>query len=204
MIDALRAWLQVTSALEIIAVVLGFVYVLLAVRRSRWCFLAGGIGSAILIYLSLYARLPMQAVLQVYYIGMSVYGFQHWSKQRIGSGGRVGTWPVRLHLGACAGIVLVSVISGRLLTLGTPDAWPYLDSLATWGSLFATWLVARAKLENWLYWIAIDSLQAFLFAAQGLYFIVLLHLVYVGISVAGFLAWLKTYRTHLQAPAQAG
>ena len=37
------------------------------------------------------------------------------------------------------------------------------------GNLFATWLVARVKLENWLYWIAIDAALVYLFAAQALY-----------------------------------
>jgi nicotinamide mononucleotide transporter len=50
------------------------------------------------------------------------------------------------------------------------------------------------KLENWLYWIAIDMVLAYLFGAQKLFFIALMFACYLCISVAGFLAWLKTYR----------
>ena len=112
----------------------------------------------------------------------------------------VSTWPLLHHLAACAAVVAVSALTARWLAAQTQAAWPFLDSLTTWGSLFATWLVARVKLENWLYWIAIDSLLTFLFAAQGLYFVALLSVVYLGVSTVGFLRWLKTYR----APAPAG
>jgi nicotinamide mononucleotide transporter len=63
----------------------------------------------------------------------------------------------------------------------------------------ATWLTARVKLENWIYWLVIDGTLAFLFAAQGLYLYALLSVVYLGVSAVGFVKWLKTYRNPLPA-----
>ena len=192
---ALWSGLLATSPLEAASVVLGFAYAVLAIRRSRWCWVAGGLGSAILIYLSLHARLPMQAALQVYYVVISIYGWWHWTREEETQGMIViSTWPIRWHLVASCGVVLVSALTARSLAQ-THAAWPFLDSLTTWGSLYATWLEARVKLENWLYWILIDSALAFLFAIQGLYFVALLSVVYLGVSVVGFTKWLKTYRT---------
>lgn len=198
MIDALIDGLRATSALEAASVALGIAYLLLAVRRSRWCWVAGGASSAILGYLALHARLPMQAALQVYYVGMSVYGFLHWSKSRTEGAKVITTMPARFHIVACITIVAVSALTARWFASATGAAWPFLDSLTTWGSLFTTWLVARIKLENFLYWIVIDSLLAFLFAAQGLYFVALLCVAYVGIVTAGFFVWLKSYRAQTQ------
>ena len=65
--------------------------------------------------------------------------------------------------------------SARCSRAETDAAWPLLDSLTTWFSLLATWLAARAKLENWLYWIAIDGVLVFLFYVQGLPFLALLN-----------------------------
>ena len=110
----------------------------------------------------------------------------------------VSTWPIRWHLAACAGVILMSAATARWLS-HTQAAWPFLDSLTTWGSLYATWLQARVKLENWLYWICIDSVLGFLFGTQGLYFVALLSVVYLGFSAVGFIRWLKTYRTPLPA-----
>jgi len=197
--DAIWSGLMATSPAEAVSVALGLAYAVLAIRKSRWCWVAGGVSSAIMIYLSLVARLPMQAALQVYYVVISVYGWWHWTREEELQGMlAVSTWPIRWHLAACAGVVLMSALTARWLSQ-SQAAWPFLDSLTTWGSLYATWLQARVKLENWLYWICIDSVLGFLFGTQGLYFVALLSVVYLGFSAVGFIRWLKTYRTPLPA-----
>ena len=40
---------------------------------------------------------------------------------------------------------------------------------------------------------------SFLFGTQGLYFVALLSVVYLGMSAVGFMRWLKTYRTPIPA-----
>jgi nicotinamide mononucleotide transporter len=195
MMRALVAALRAMSLAELVSVLLGLAYLLLAVRRSRWCWVAGGVSSAILVYLSARARLPMQAALQVYYVLMSVYGFRHWSRNENGGERTVTTWPIRFHVAACAAIVAASLATARWLSVETQAAWPYLDSFTTWGSLFTTWLVARVKLENWIYWLVIDAVLAFLFGVQKLYLVALLSVVYLGIVVVGYFSWLKSYRT---------
>jgi len=198
-LDAIWTGLAATSPAEAVSVVLGLAYSVLAIRRSRWCWVSGGLSSAIMIYLSLTARLPMQAALQVYYVVISGYGWWYWTREEEAQGTLlVGTWPVRKHLAACAAVVLISALTARWLA-HTQAAWPFLDSLTTWGSLFATWLQARVKLENWLYWICIDSVLGFLFGAQGLYFVALLSVLYLGFSAVGFIRWLRTYRTPVPA-----
>ena len=198
-IDTLLAGIATSSPSEALSVVLGLLYSVLAVKRSRWCWIAGGLGSAIAIYLSAVARLPMQAALQVYYVVVSAYGYWHWSRDQGEATKSVTVWPVRHHVLACVITIGVSALTARWLASETQAAWPFLDSLTTWGSLFATWLTARVKLENWLYWLAIDGTLMFLFAAQGLFLFALLSLVYLGVSAVGFARWLKTYRNPLPA-----
>jgi nicotinamide mononucleotide transporter len=192
--DAFIAGLAATSPLEAASVLFGLAYSVLAVRRSRWCWLFGGLSSAILVYLFTRARLPMQAVLQVYYVAMSFYGFFTWARHVSDASAVVTTWPLRAHVAAWIGILILSAFSSRWLAAETGAAWPFLDSLTTWTSIFTTWLVVRMKLENWLYWIAIDVVLVFLSGQQKLLFVALMFAAYLGISVAGFLAWLKTYR----------
>jgi nicotinamide mononucleotide transporter len=198
-IESFLAGLGATSAAEVIAVVLGFAYALLAVRRNRLCWIAGGTSTAILAYLFARRQLPMQAVLNLYYVAMSVYGFRHWSRATENRA-PVTTWPVRAHLIAWAGILGLSALSARWLAAETDAAWPYLDSAVAWASVLATWLVARVKLENWLYWIATDAVLVFLSVAQGLHGIAVLYLGYLVISAVGFVTWLKALRTET-APA---
>jgi len=197
-IESILSGLAATTPVEGVSVVLGLLYSILAVKRSRWCWVAGGLGSAILVYLSWVAKLPMQAALQVYYTGMGVYGFWRWSQVEGEATPAVSTLPLAKHVIAWAAILIVTAISSRYLAGQTQAAWPFLDSLTTWGSLFATWLVAQVKLENWLYWIVFDAISMFLFAAQGLMFVALLFAVYLVVAAVGFFTWFRTWRAHAQ------
>ncbi|HXR19953.1 MAG TPA: nicotinamide riboside transporter PnuC [Steroidobacteraceae bacterium] len=197
MIDALARELRATSHVEILAVALGLIYVLLIYRRQRLGWIAGAASSIIYVYLAARAHLPMQSLLQFYYVVMSVYGWCNWTRTEGQLGGGIERWPLRHHLLAGLAIALLSVLTAQVLRRETHAAWPYLDSLTTWTSLFATWLVARLKLENWLYWIAADSIMVYLFAAQGYPFSAALFLSYVTIAVFGFRAWLRRYRLQL-------
>jgi nicotinamide mononucleotide transporter len=192
-IAALLRELYATSALEFLAVVLGVVYVLLILKRNRLGWLAGAGSSIIYVYLAARAHLPMQSLLQFYYVVMSVYGWRNWTRAQQ-QGGGIGRWRLRNHVLALLAIVLLSILTAHWLRLATHAAWPYLDSLTTWISLFATWLVARLKLENWLYWISADSVMAYLFAAQGYPFTAGLFLTYMVIAVFGFREWLQKFR----------
>jgi nicotinamide mononucleotide transporter len=190
---SLRAFAQ-TSPLEDLAVVLGVVYVLLILKRKRLGWIAGGLSSSIYVYLAAHAQLPMQSVLQAYYVVMSFYGWYSWTRAAHNDAPRVRRWPARYHLTALAAIVLLSLISAHWLELETHAAWPYLDSFTTWTSLLATWMVARMKLENWLYWISADAITSYLFAAQGHPVSAGLFLTYLTIAVIGFREWLHQYR----------
>jgi nicotinamide mononucleotide transporter len=197
-IDSFLADLRDTSLLEALAVVLGLAYSVLAVRRNRLCWVAGGTSSAILVYLFARQQLPMQSVLQVYYVGMSVYGFWHWSRQADAARRPVGTWPLWAHGVAWAVILALSALSARWLA--GQSAWPMLDSAVAWASVLATWFVARVKIENWLYWIATDAVLVFLSIQQGLAFVAFLYLGFLCIATVGFVTWLRVLREQ-QAPA---
>ena len=196
LLEALRA----TSPLEAASVLLGLAYVVLAVRRSRLCWVMGGLSSAILVWLYGSTSLPMQSALNAYYVVMSFYGYATWGRTG-GAAPVVGWLPLRGHVLGWLGILLVSGLTARLLAAETQAAWPYLDSLSTSMSLFATWLTARMRLENWLYWIAIDAVVAVLSAAQGLVSVALLYVAYLVIAGFGFAAWLRELRA---SPASAG
>jgi nicotinamide mononucleotide transporter len=193
LIESILAGLRNTTMPEAVSVAFGLVYSLLAVARTRWCWVAGGISSVILMVLAWQAKLPMQGILQAYYVGMAVYGFWHWSKDD-GKAKAVTTWPLRAHLVSLAVILVLSAVSSRYLSTQTEAAWPFLDSVTMWGSLLATWLTAQVKLENWLYWITFDAIAIFLFVKQGLMFVALLFAAYLVISAFGFFTWLRSRR----------
>jgi nicotinamide mononucleotide transporter len=195
-LDGLRA----TSAAEAVSVVAGLLYGVLAVRQNRLCWVFGGVSSAILAWLAARSQLPMQALLQVAYVVMSFYGFRHWARQPGGAASPIGWWPWRVHLGIGVAIALATWTLAPWLAAATQAAWPRLDTATMLASLLATWMVARMRLENWLYWIVIDAIAVFLYGAQGLMFVAVLYVVYLVIAVFGWFEWRSRLRLQ-SAPA---
>jgi nicotinamide mononucleotide transporter len=193
-IATLLRGLALTSPPEALAVLLGVVYVLLILKRKRLGWIAGALSSSIYVYLAARARLPMQSVLQAYYVVMSFYGWYRWTRAAQNDQAPITRWSPRRHLAALAAIALLSFITAHWLALETHAAWPRLDSFTTWTSLLATWMVARMILENWLYWISADAIMAYLFAAQGYPVTTGLFLTYLVIAVIGYREWLHQYR----------
>jgi nicotinamide mononucleotide transporter len=191
--------LKGTSAAEAVSVLAGLVYGVLAVRQNRLCWLFGGVSSAILAWLAARAQLPMQALLQLAYVAMSVYGFRHWSRQATSM--PIGWWPWRVHLGIGVAIALATWALAPWIAAATQAAWPRLDTATLLASLLATWMVARVRLENWLYWIVIDAIAMFLYGAQGLMFVAVLYAVYLVIAVFGWFEWRSRLRRQGAATA---
>jgi nicotinamide mononucleotide transporter len=133
---------------------------------------------------------------------MAIYGWLSWTRSSASGELPVGLWPLPYHLGAALLLALLSFGSASLLVANTDAAaWPRLDSLTFWFSLFATWLAARGRLENWLYWIVIDLVLVFLSYKQGSMPMALLNLLFIAIAIGGFIAWRRRFQAQLQAVA---
>lgn len=175
----------------------GVGYAVLAARRNRLCWISGAVSSACAALVAGVSALPMQSGLQVFFVGMAVYGWINWTRSSSRGEVPVGRWPLAWHLAAGAGCVLLSLASARLLARETQAAWPMLDSLTTYFSLLATWLAARARLENWLYWIVIDAGLVYLFYAQQRPWLALLNALFIVIAASGFIAWRRQFQSQV-------
>jgi nicotinamide mononucleotide transporter len=85
----------------------------------------------------------------------------------------------------------MAYLSGSLLNIYTSAAFPFIDSLTTWGAIFATYMVAKKLLENWVYWFVIDSISVMLFMSRGLILTSLLFFIYLFIIYFGYKKWTK-------------
>lgn len=172
---------------EALAVVLAIAYLLLAIRQNIWCWAAGIASTLIYGMLFFRAALYTEALLQLFYIGVSVYGWWHWS--RPAEPLPVTRWPLRHQLWALAAVLALGLANGALLAAFTPAALPYPDALVSWASVLATWMVARKLLENWLWWFVIDSASMWIYAQRGLWLTVLLFGLYLLLILRGYRAW---------------
>jgi len=172
---------------EALAVVLAVAYLLLAIRQNVCCWAAGIASTLIYAVLFFRAALYTETLLQFFYIGVSVYGWWHWSRPRAPL--PVTRWPPRRQLQALAAVCALGLANGALLAAFTPAALPYADALVSWASVLATWMVARKLLENWLWWFVIDSASMWIYAQRGLWLTVALFALYLVLIVRGYRAW---------------
>ncbi len=183
------------APLEVIAVAAAIGYLLLAIRQNIWCWLGAGISSAIYVYLFFAAKLYMESALNLFYFAMAFYGWWVWYSGRSGDEELpVSAWPYRVHATAIAAIVAASMLSGYLLSRYSDAVYPYIDSMTTWGAIWATFLVARKVLENWWYWLVIDSASIVIYWSRDLHLTALLFAVYVVMIPFGLVAWQRSRR----------
>lgn len=196
------AALATLPAIEWVAAALALGYLLLAIRQSPWCW-AFAIASALL-YLAVFTRagLYMQAALQVFYMGMAVYGWRMWRGVAGGAPVAISRWSWQRHLVALVVVALVAGVNGALVARQAGGDWvPFVDAAIAWGSVLTTWMVARKIIENWLYWIVLDAAMAALAATQGLAVTAALFVLYTALALRGYWQWRQDERAALVRPA---
>jgi nicotinamide mononucleotide transporter len=185
---AMSSWAM--SQWEIVAVVLAVAYLVLAIRQNIWCWAAAFASTSIYLVLMYQASLLMESALQVFYLGMAVYGWYQWRHGPESDHSLpVSRWRPARHAGVIVAVLIATLISGRLLSEYSTAALPYIDSFTTWGAIVATFMVARKILENWLYWFVIDSVSIYLYVNRELYLTALLFAGYLVLIVIGYLSW---------------
>ena len=183
------------SVLELMAVMFALAYLVLAVKENSLCWYAAGISTLIFLFIFWNVKLYMESGLQIYYLAMAIFGWYQWrGAQSETASLQVSKWSAKQHVIALALIATLTLVSGSLLNSGTDASLPYLDSFTTWASVVTTFMVARKVLENWIYWLVIDSVSIYLYIDRELYFTSLLFAVYIVIIFFGWFAWNRSYQ----------
>jgi nicotinamide mononucleotide transporter len=181
---------------EAVAVVSLIAYLILAIYENRACWLAAVIGTSIYVVLMYQVGLYMESLLQVFYLGMAIYGWYSWSHGPEPDHSLLVTdWPLAFNLLPVTLITCLSMLSGFVLSGYTDAALPYVDSFTTWGGIITTWMVAKKILQNWHYWFVIDAVSIYLYSSRGLWLTVLLFVIYLVLVIVGYRAWHKSMRT---------
>ncbi|MEA1988689.1 MAG: nicotinamide riboside transporter PnuC [Pseudomonadota bacterium] len=189
----------VLSGWEVIATMLGITYVILAARESIWCWPTAFTSTLIYTVLFWEGQLPMQALLNVYYMGTAVYGWTLWRKHKKTEGVLlVSTRPVRFHFWFISSGIILTLATAYYLEQVVGSRLPYLDAFVTVFSVMNTILMARKVLENWLYWLVIDSAAIILYWQTGYYVTIVMFSMYLVLAIIGYLSWKKSLHNSQQ------
>lgn len=180
------------SGWEILAVVLGIAYVLLAAKESLWTWLFAFLSTIIYTVLFWEGALVSSSLLNFYYMAMAVYGFILWR-----SGGEKGEeleitqWSLKKNMILITSGLFIATVLGYLSDMYTDAKFVYLDTFIMVFSVLATWMLANKVLENWLYWIVVDSGAIVLYWKSGYLATIVLFTFYVVLAFYGYISWRK-------------
>ncbi len=180
------------SWIEIVAALLGLANVALVVRRSLWNYPFGLAMVALYAFVFFDAKLYSDALLQIFFFAVQLYGWWNWNRSRAEAGEvRVERLDERARLAWLAGCVAAAVGWGALMHCFTDAAFPWWDGTIAVLSVAAQILQSRRKLESWVLWIAVDMLAIGLFAAKDLWVTAVLYAVFLALSVWGLIGWTR-------------
>lgn len=182
--------------LEILGVFFGFLSVWYSKQENILVFPTGIISTGIFVYLLMVFGLLGDMMINAYYFFMSVYGWYVWTRKVdeehfipiTKTTLKEKKWSVFLFLAATLFVVLVYLIFNNF------DSWTaYVDTLTTALFFVGMWLMAKKKLENWIYWILGDLISIPLYWYKGLIFTSFQYFLFTIIAIFGYLAWKKSF-----------
>lgn len=183
--------IQTTHWLEWTAVSFGVSEVLLAKKNSIWLYPTGIIGILCGSILLLDSKLYAETLLHAYYLVMSIYGWAKW-QSRSTSGASAVTKSDGKDFVITLGIVVFGyAFLYFMLTEFTDSDVPVLDAFVSSTAWAGMWLLAKRKLENWI-WLNISNLVAIpLLYSKQLYLFSFLTLFLFVVAIFGYFDWKK-------------
>jgi len=162
---------------------------------------------SVLLYMALFYQIQLYSDTfeQIYYLGASAYGWWHWAKspkeKHIIKDVRFGSRKVILFsiaitliLAAADGVFVSRIHLIWPSVFPVKASYPYLDALTTVMSFTAMWLMARKRIESWIYWIIVDVIGIWLYYVKDVKFVALLYAVLLFMAVRGLILWIKAAR----------
>ncbi|WP_410220539.1 nicotinamide riboside transporter PnuC [Pedobacter sp.] len=187
-----------TSFLEWFAVVFGVAEVLLARKNNILLYPAGIISVVLSMYLLLHAMLYAEALLNLYYLIMSVYGWAVWGRRNYRGALTVSWTNKREMFVACLIVAAGYVVLYTVLLKFTKSDVPVLDAFVSSTAWAGMWLLARRKIENWIF-LNISNIVAIpLLIHKGLLMMALLTAFLFAVAIFGFIDWKRLYKAQYQ------
>jgi len=206
--------------LEFIAALFGVISVFFAKKENILVFPTGIISTGLYVYLLSQWSLYGDLIINIYYTLMSIYGWYMWSKiiddkdrhiPITKSGGKDKLKAFGIFAFTSVFVIAVyrfynvmpndlgfidsiryaaeKLSSGNLIEFR--KATPYLDTFTTGAAFAAMWLMANKKIENWVFWIAVNIVSIPLYFVKGYGFTGIQYTVFLVLAISGYREWRK-------------
>jgi nicotinamide mononucleotide transporter len=195
------AYETIDIVLEITAVVFGFLSVWFSKQNKIWVFPTGMISTSIFVYLLLKWGLLGDMMINGYYFIMSVYGWYVWTR-KIDDTQVTPISKINFKEKKISVAIFFATLLFVFVIYKTFDKWSdwvaYVDTITTAIFFVGMWLMAKRKIENWIFWIIGDIISVPLYLYKGFTFTSFQYLGFTFIAIFGYLAWKKNLNKQIQ------
>lgn len=199
-------------ALEAIATVFGVLSVYFSIKKNIWVYPTGIISTALYVYILFNFGLLGDMMINFYYTVMSVYGWVLWAKSSEDHIHVGVSWASKKEWIFAGVLFLISLILVTLVYYYKPfidnhfsmenvqlglyhlDWANWLDVFTTAIFLVGMWLMAKRKIENWIFWIVGDLICIPMMIYKGLGITSIQYFVFTAMAVIGYLEWKKGHQ----------
>ena len=181
--------------LEVIAVIFGFLSVWYSKQENILVYPTGIVSTVIFVYLLWQWGLIGDMLINVYYSSMSIYGWYVWTRKVDAvhfipitrTTRKENLWSIVIFLGTALFTFVVYQYFDKW-----NDWTAYVDTFTTGIFFLGMWLMAKKKLENWIYWIIGDIISVPLYLYKGLAITSLQYLLFTIIAFYGYRTWKRS------------
>ena len=192
--DQYKTYSTLDITLEIVAVIFGFLSVWFSKQNKIWVFPTGMISTLIFVYLLFKWELLGDMLINGYYFIMSIYGWYIWTRKVDKT--HVNQISTTTFKEKKISIVLfIAALLFVFIIYQKFDKWTswvaYIDTITTAIFFVGMWLMAKRKIENWIFWIVGDLISVPLYLYKGFTFTSFQYFGFTFIAIFGYLAWKK-------------
>ena len=187
--------LSKTTWVEWFGVFFSVIQVLLAQRNNINNYLFGIAGIVLAMYVKFHAKLYAEFALDFYYLIMSVYGWIFWKYGKQQSETPISFSTKNEWLKAAIIVGVAFTLFFIFLTGFTDSDVPFLDSIVTAFAWAGMWLMAKRKIENWIFLNISNFIAVPLLIHKELYLFAGLTAFLFIVAIFGYRNWYRLIKT---------
>ena len=172
------------NLLEILAAIVGLIYLILEYKASAWLWLFGVISPILYIY-----------EFYIYYVIACIYGIMVWKgmigKSQNNEEPSIGSIPRRYVFPTIIITLVLCIAIPLVLKLYTNSTVWLFDGISTALSIVGMWMLAKKYYQQWILWIIVEPIVIATSLQAEMYATVLLYVVYTVIAFMGYIKWKK-------------
>ena len=189
------------TLLELFAVTMNIFSVIYAKRNSILVYPTGLIGTGIFVYILYNFSLLGDMIINFYFVLMSIYGWYYWAQKKDGESlNKVSRTSTNEYYFILAlGLISLLSIYAIYNFYDKWDSWTaYVDTITTAIFFVAMYLMARRKVESWIFWIIGDVITIPLYFYKGLTISSIQYLIFLILAILGYISWKKILNNSTQ------